>query len=175
MSTAIWQVDWHPTDETHDPVVYTTRHGLAVRSARGHTIHCRRNHRPTFNRVGLVSNKERLDAIEILSYHLGRDDRWIGIFEDQDVLSPQYMDRIAIPFHKTQWSEILVGCTGLSVQHRSLQTQHRLIAKSTDIKTTVRCMETGATMPPWDMSSWVSWAVLVAAIATLITTLIVFL
>ena len=170
MSTAIWQVDWHPTDETHDPVVYTTRHGLAVRSARGHTIHCRRNHRPTFNRVGLVSNKERLDAIEILSYHLRQDDRWIGIFEDQDVLSPQYMDRIAIPFHKTQWSEILVGCTGLSVQHRSLQTQHRLIAKSTSIKDVTNIMETGVperSTYGW-MPRWLWWTLMAITLTVMV-------
>ena len=156
MSTAEWQFEYTIIDEEAGPVTLVTKKGFTVRTAREGIIHCRRNHQPTFESVGLVSNRGRLECIEILSHHLKQDDRWVGIFEDRDVLSDTYMDRVALPFHWSQWNEIKHGRTDSTIDHPSVDSKHRLIAKTTGIKNTVRAMEIGnvtsidlGSMPIW--------------------------
>jgi hypothetical protein len=176
MSTAIWQIDRHLPGQHDRPILFRSKDASMVRPASQFTIHCRRDHQPTFDPPTDYLNVDaRSTAIDVLSLHLRSLDTWVGVFENRDVLSPEYMDRVALPFHESQWYEISMWRSGASIDHPGVDRQHRLIAKCIGIKDTTSAMETGV-VPHKNLSqlsTWVWWVIM--ALIMVVATVVAFL
>lgn len=163
MSTAIWKVVYRSPGPNIGPIL-TLSSDQKIYSAQQHTICCNRDRKPVLRSTSTpIDGLSRRDAVEILSYHLRLINTWVGVFEDRNVLSETYMDRVALPFHTSQWSEIKPWTNGSTIDHPGVTKKHRLIAKCHGIKDTVQAMEQGIVPVRrlGDLPTWVWWTLVI--------------
>ncbi len=174
MSTAIWKVVYRSPGPNIGPIL-TLSSDQKIYSAQQHTICCNRDRKPVLRSTSTpIDGLSRRDAVEILSYHLRLINTWVGVFEDQDILSSTYMDRVALPFNDSQWCEMKLGRSGGSIGHPDVGRKHKLIAKCCGIKDTVNIMETGVSRLATTGVERIAWFILGALIAALLATVIFF-